>query len=83
MWLAIHLYYISGLTSRLIVLKSWIKDYFTGDRGKAESLRDRDIRPIFSESITNKLLVDNTEFQKTSCKTEKSSVFVCGLTTNN
>lgn len=59
LWLGIHLYYLPGLTNRLIVFKSWIKDYFLGDRN---------IRPVVSQSTTSNLLVDNTESQKTSCK---------------
>ncbi|MDJ0570403.1 MAG: NAD(P)/FAD-dependent oxidoreductase [Pleurocapsa sp. MO_192.B19] len=53
LWLGIHLYYLPGLSKRLIVLKSWIKDYFTGERS---------IRPIISQS--NKLSADYAESQK-------------------
>ena len=53
LWLAIHLYYLPGLSNRLIVLKSWIKDYFTGDRN---------LRPIFSES--SQVVVSYSKSQK-------------------
>lgn len=53
LWLAIHLYYLPGLSHRLIVFKSWIEDYFTGKR---------DISPLVSQS--NKLSSDYAESQK-------------------
>ena len=59
LWLGIHLYYLPGLTNRLIVLKSWIKDYFTSDRN---------IRSIFSESTTNMLPAKNIKSQTSSYK---------------
>ncbi len=34
LWLGIHLYYLPGLSNRLIVFKSWVRDYFTGERNK-------------------------------------------------
>ena len=53
LWLAIHLYYLPGLSNRLIVLKSWIEDYFTGKRN---------LSPTVSQS--NKLSSDYAESQK-------------------
>lgn len=41
LWLGIHLYYLPGLSNRLIVFKSWVRDYFTGERN---------IRQIISKS---------------------------------
>jgi len=32
MWLAIHLYYLPGISNRLLVLGSWLRDYLTGER---------------------------------------------------
>ncbi|NJR46996.1 MAG: NAD(P)/FAD-dependent oxidoreductase [Hyellaceae cyanobacterium CSU_1_1] len=41
LWLGIHLYYLPGLSNRLIVFKSWLRDYFT---------QERNIRQIDSKS---------------------------------
>ncbi len=41
LWLGIHLYYLPGLSNRLTVLGSWIRDYLTGERN---------VRQIFSAS---------------------------------
>ena len=41
LWLGIHLYYLPGLSNRLIVFQSWVRDYFT---------RERNIRQIASKS---------------------------------
>jgi NADH dehydrogenase len=49
LWLGIHLYYLPGLSNRLIVLQSWLSDYFGGERN---------IRPIFAESIASTVPVD-------------------------
>ena len=32
LWLGIHLYYLPGISNRLTVLGSWIRDYLTGER---------------------------------------------------
>ena len=59
LWLGIHLYYLPGFTNRLIVLKSWVKDYLTGDRN---------IRLIFSESTANMLPANNVKSQTSPYK---------------
>ncbi|NEO19238.1 MULTISPECIES: NAD(P)/FAD-dependent oxidoreductase [unclassified Moorena] len=46
LWLGIHLYYLPGLSNRLTVLGSWIRDYLTGERN---------VRQIFSVSTATKL----------------------------
>ncbi|NEO11708.1 MULTISPECIES: NAD(P)/FAD-dependent oxidoreductase [unclassified Moorena] len=46
LWLGIHLYYLPGLSNRLTVLGSWIRDYLTGERN---------VRQIFSVSTSSKL----------------------------
>ena len=38
MWLAIHLYYLPGLSNRGKVLGAWFKDYL---------LRDRSVRQVY------------------------------------
>ncbi len=59
LWLGIHLYYLPGLSNRLIVLGSWIRDYFTGERN---------FRQILSVSSATKLDVKYAESQKSqSC----------------
>lgn len=42
MWLAIHLYYLPGLSNRFKVLGAWLKDYI---------LRDRSVRQIFQDNL--------------------------------
>ena len=39
MWLGIHLYYLPGIANRLIVLGSWVRDYFTHERDRRQILR--------------------------------------------
>lgn len=46
LWLGIHLYYLPGLSNRLSVLGSWIRDYLTGERK---------VRQIFSVSTSRKI----------------------------
>lgn len=46
MWLIIHLYYLPGIANRLMVLGSWLRDYFT---------RERDFRQLFKHQSTNRL----------------------------
>ncbi|NEQ84106.1 MAG: NAD(P)/FAD-dependent oxidoreductase [Moorea sp. SIO2I5] len=46
LWLGIHLYYLPGLSNRLTVLGSWIRDYLTGERN---------VRQIFSVSTSTKI----------------------------
>ncbi|AOX02552.1 FAD-dependent oxidoreductase [Moorena producens PAL-8-15-08-1] len=46
LWLGIHLYYLPGLSNRLTVLGSWIRDYLTGERN---------VRQIFSVSSSTKI----------------------------
>ena len=53
LWLGIHLYYLPGLSNRLIVFKSWVRDYFT---------RERNIRQIASKS--NKVPFNDAESQE-------------------
>lgn len=53
LWLGIHLYYLPGLSNRLIVFKSWVRDYFTGKRN---------LRQIVSKST--KVPFNNAESQE-------------------
>ncbi len=55
LWLGIHLYYLPGLSNRLTVLGSWIRDYLTGERN---------VRQIFSVSILAQLAFNYAESQK-------------------
>ena len=55
LWLSIHLYYLPGLSNRLIVLGSWVKDYFKGGRN---------FRQIFSVFTSNKLVFSDSDSEK-------------------
>lgn len=48
LWLAIHLYYLPGISNRCLVLGSWIRDYLT---------RERNLRQLFNHSQTQSRLV--------------------------
>lgn len=52
LWLGIHLYYLPGWNNRLIVFKSWMRDYFAGERN---------IRHIISLPSTNNQLSSNNK----------------------
>ncbi len=49
LWLGIHLYYLPGLSNRLTVLGSWIRDYLTGERN---------VRPIFGNGFLKAVAPD-------------------------
>lgn len=46
MWLIIHVYYLPGIANRLILLGSWLRDYFT---------QERDLRQLYDRRLTNQL----------------------------
>jgi NADH:ubiquinone reductase (H+-translocating) len=46
LWLAIHLYYLPGISNRWLVFGSWLRDYLTGER----NLRQLFYRQQMSES---------------------------------
>lgn len=59
LWLGIHLYYLPGLSNRLTVLGSWIRDYLT---------RERNVRQIISVFNVTKFAFKYAESQKLSSR---------------
>lgn len=42
LWLAIHIYYLPGVSNRLIALSSWMRDYLTRERNTARFIITRE-----------------------------------------
>lgn len=43
LWLAIHLFYLPGISNRCLVFGSWIRDYLTGERNLRQLFNHRQI----------------------------------------
>ncbi len=54
LWLAIHLYYLPGISNRCLVFGSWVRDYLTGER----NLRQLFYRQQISKSNQDRAIGD-------------------------
>ena len=61
-WLAIHLYYLPGISNRFVALGSWIRDYLTGER---------DLRQLFNHRVANSQQIKTSKSDRIIAKRQQ------------